>query len=74
MKPSNIFILLAAIAALALQSCQPTTGCTDNKAVNYNANATVSDGDCQYRQNQLAGAWAVEDHYNSLTCGTGSLN
>src|SRR6266571_3861082 len=30
----------------------PTYGCTDPQAINYNPNATVNDGSCQYPQQQ----------------------
>lgn len=44
---------------------EPTEGCTDSSALNYNSNATTNDGSCQY-QCQLNWEVAVTDLNHSI--------
>jgi hypothetical protein len=41
--------LLAALCAIALQSCRPEEGCTNTDATNYSPDAEKDDGSCKYK-------------------------
>lgn len=46
-------------------------GCTDPNSLNYNANATVSDGTCQYVADSYVGNYIAQDTTTYTDPGTG---
>ena len=44
-------LILVALLMASVASATVISGCTDNKALNYDKNATVDDGSCKYASN-----------------------
>lgn len=59
-------LIIALIYGLALSSCNPDVeGCMDLKAVNFNPEATIHDGSCNYTETPIYGCINPKaDNYN----------
>jgi hypothetical protein len=74
-RPSYIIISLLLFFAISMVSCDNNTkGCTDPNSPNYNPNAEVNDGSCDYpSQTKNTICFFFSDTENN-TCGTFGLN
>jgi hypothetical protein len=69
----NLSILLSII--LLIGSCvpdvpEPVEGCTDNASLNYNPDAEVDNGTCQYVSDLYVGVYLVSDTSSYFDPGT----
>jgi hypothetical protein len=68
MKSPLIAVFLLTILAVACNNSKP--GCTDNNAINYDYNATSSDGTCIYEAQPIV-YWTLS-YYNNVMADSGS--
>lgn len=59
-------------ASLSMTACQKEKGCKDSSSINYNPDAVVDDGSCEYPYTRFLGTYAVTENYSSSGCGSGS--
>lgn len=49
-KQLSYFVCLIGFSCFSFQAFAQTSGCTDALAINFNTNATINDGSCEYAQ------------------------
>lgn len=64
-------LAIGCVISLVTISCgdDDITGCTDPEATNYNANATISSGDCVYPRDNFLGSYVGDISCAGLTGG-----
>ena len=78
-------ILVFTLSLITLNSCDfpepiPVEGCTDPKAINYNANADIDNNSCDFTadvlfyMNQDAGIYLYNEQVNKLTFFIDGMN